>query len=89
MWMSRVPLEAEVWKTISGMKLRKAPDLDGFSVDFHKRYWRLITRDMTRVVTEFFNGRTGLQAHINSTLLTLIPKGREASCIQTISLSAV
>ncbi|KAL0448909.1 UNVERIFIED_CONTAM: hypothetical protein Slati_1447300 [Sesamum latifolium] len=51
----------------------KAPGPDGYSSGFFKAAWPIIGEEVTRAIMEFF--RTGrLLKHVNSTLISLIPK---------------
>ncbi|CAL1399279.1 unnamed protein product [Linum trigynum] len=63
----------EIRKVFKNMPNDKAPGPDGFPAEFYKGDWTIIGESVEEVVLEFF--RTGIMPkHVNSTILTLIPK---------------
>lgn len=65
---------------------------DDFTIGFFQKIWGILKEDVMSILNDFFNGRGSLQ-HINSTLVTLIPKTPKAyniyeyrpiSCVITI-----
>ena len=68
------PFEApEIHKALFQMAPSKAPGVDGFTVGFFQRHWKLLQHDVVPTVLDFLNGGE-LPAGLNDTLITLIPK---------------
>ncbi|KAG7568298.1 Reverse transcriptase domain [Arabidopsis thaliana x Arabidopsis arenosa] len=67
----------EITKVILAMPLNKSPGPDGFSVEFFRSSWGMVSKEVIEAVQEFFcNGR--LLKDLNSTIIALIPKFPEA-----------
>lgn len=58
----------------------KAPGSDGYSSKFFKSAWSVVGRDVTVAVHNFFYSGN-LEYRLNHTLLCLIPKSPNASCV--------
>ncbi|GMI98280.1 hypothetical protein HRI_003497300 [Hibiscus trionum] len=63
----------EVWSVISSSDGPRAPGPDGFSLDFFKRYWRVLKADVMELFNEFFECNLSVE-RINQSFITLIPK---------------
>jgi hypothetical protein len=69
---------SEIQKVIFSMNPNKAPGPDGFSAGFFQKGWSVIGDDFCDAILEFFlHGK--LLKEVNSTILTLIPKKKNAS----------
>jgi hypothetical protein len=76
--MNSAVTRLEIQKVVMSMNKNKAPDPNGFSVGFFQKAWPIIGRDVCDAVLEFFNsGR--LLNEVNSIILTLIPKKKNAT----------
>lgn len=73
MLLRKVSLQ-EVEDVVMGMSNGKALGPDGFTIDFYKACWPIIKLDVHNLVEESRIQKSVLQA-LNSTFLTLIPKG--------------
>lgn len=61
---------------------RKAPGLDGYTVNFFKKCWSLIKTDLIKAIQQFYNFR-GKHWHLrNSAHISLLPKIDEAMRIK-------
>jgi len=70
-------LEEEIRKVLFAMPANKSPGPDGFTCEFFKDSWSIIHKDVVVAVQSFF--KTGfLPKGVNSTILALIPKKKEA-----------
>lgn len=77
--------EDEIVKTVFSMPINKAPGPDGYSAEFFRSSWPTVGPLVIEAVTEFFrNGR--LLKDLNTTIVALIPKTVEASCISDFRL---
>jgi len=68
----------EIHKVIFAMNPSKATGLDRFSAGFFQKAWLVIGDDLCEAVLEFFTSGKLLK-EVNSTILTLIPKTKNAS----------
>ncbi|XP_024014246.1 uncharacterized protein LOC112088191 [Eutrema salsugineum] len=68
---------AEIRNALYSMPRDKAPGPDGYTVEFFKESWSIVGQDLLTAVQSFF--KLGfLPKGINSTILALIPKKKEA-----------
>lgn len=73
------PSKDQIWDILKEMKTDASPGPDGLNVGFYKSAWPWIKKDITEMVKEFF--LTGsLQAGMNDTNITLIPKKNNPIC---------
>jgi hypothetical protein len=63
------------------MEHNKAPDPDGFSVEFYQVFWEIIKEDLLAPVSDFYEEHLPLFS-LNFGVITLIPKIHEAKQIQ-------
>ncbi|EOY21945.1 Uncharacterized protein TCM_014115 [Theobroma cacao] len=65
--------EDEIWETIQGHDGNKAPGPNGYNLNFFKKQWPIIKRNVMRFMDEFFsNGKLGHS--VNTSFIALIPK---------------
>jgi len=76
--MNSAVTRSEIQKVVMSMNKSKAPGLDGFSAGFFHKAWLIIGSDVCDAVLEFFNSGLLLK-EVNSTILTLVPKKKNAS----------
>ena len=75
--LTREVTEEEVRKTLFAMPRNKSSGPDGFTCEFFKETWSIVGSDFVVAIQSFF--RTGfLPKGVNSTILALIPKKKEA-----------
>lgn len=73
--------EQEVVNALHNIDDMKAPGKDGYEAYFFKKSWTIMKKDIMRVVDDFFvNGKLFKPA--KCTLVTLIPKSKEAKMIK-------
>ncbi|KAG7578003.1 Reverse transcriptase domain [Arabidopsis thaliana x Arabidopsis arenosa] len=73
--------EEEVRKTLFSMPVNKSPGPDGFTCEFFKETWSVVGSDFVVAIQSFF--KTGfLPKGVNSTILALIPKKKEAKVMK-------
>ena len=65
--------KVEITSVICGMDLDKAPGSDGFSIHFYRACWRIIKKDLIRMI-KIFQKKAKIDRGTNATLLALIPK---------------
>ncbi|XP_019259289.1 PREDICTED: uncharacterized protein LOC109237434 [Nicotiana attenuata] len=63
----------EVKKAIFGINFNKSPGPDGYGAGFYKDAWRMVRKDITGAVIEFFSNGQMLN-QLNATMITFIPK---------------
>jgi hypothetical protein len=73
--------EKEVFEAIMQMKKNKAPELDGFPVEFCQSFWQIIKIDLMRLFEAFQHGDL-LLFHLNYGIIVLLPKKEDATQIQ-------
>ncbi|KAJ9535821.1 hypothetical protein OSB04_un001032 [Centaurea solstitialis] len=78
--MIRPIQDLEIKNAIFSIGNDKAPGSDGFSSKFFKDAWEVIGKDVTIAIHNFFY-TARLTKEINHTLLCLIPKVPNASCV--------
>jgi len=76
--MSAPVTRQEIKQVVFAMNPRKAPGADGFSAGFFQKAWPVIGGDLCEAVMEFFSFGQLLR-EVNSTILTLIPKKKNAT----------
>ena len=69
--------EEEVNEFLKEMENGKAPDPDGFNVDFFKACWKIVKQDILNVVKDSRRSKTVLKA-LNASFIALIPKQEKA-----------
>ncbi|XP_062155223.1 uncharacterized protein LOC133863288 [Alnus glutinosa] len=68
----------EIKDVVFSMNLSKAPGPDGFSAGFYQKAWAVVGDDLCEAILKFFSfGK--LLKETNATILTLIPKKKNAS----------
>ncbi|KAL9687380.1 hypothetical protein QQ045_031781 [Rhodiola kirilowii] len=73
--------EEEIKEAMFSLGPLKAPSIDGFPALFYQRFWEKIKSSVVREVNVFWaEGR--LNENINRTLITLIPKKKDAERIE-------
>ncbi|CAL1352801.1 unnamed protein product [Linum trigynum] len=80
--------EAEIWKAISECDGDRAPGPDGFTLEFYKKGWNVIKRDLVKALDEFHISGF-MPDSIAHSFLCLIPKkdaAEEVSDFRPISL---
>ena len=66
-------LLSKMEKVVFNMKKGKAPDPNGFSIEFFQEFWEIIKLDLLEVVKESHRNKQMLNS-MNSTFLVLILK---------------
>ncbi|KAM0835448.1 hypothetical protein ACQ4PT_062915 [Festuca glaucescens] len=66
--------EEEVWATIKTMTSNKSLGPDGFSWEFYKCCWAVITVDVLTALNAIFQGKDQFFDGLNTAFITLIPK---------------
>ena len=80
--------EEEIKKVLFGMPANKSPGTDGFTTEFFKESWSIVGKDFTVAIQSFF--KTGfLPKGVNSTILALIPKKKEAKVMKDYTPAAM
>ncbi|XP_058747074.1 uncharacterized protein LOC131620067 [Vicia villosa] len=75
--------EAEIWQVLNGIGDCKAPSVDGYNARFFKQSWESIKDVVLRVVQEFFYHKR-IYTEANCSLVTLIPKTKNAKLIKDL-----
>ena len=76
----------EVQKVLFSMPSNKSLGPDGYSCEFFKETWQMVGKDFVVAIQSFF--KTGyLPKGVNSTILALIPKRKEATVMKDYSRS--
>lgn len=70
-------IDKEVHKVIFAMPGDKSLGPDGFTAEFFRESWNIVGKDVVIAVQSFFN-KGFLHKGINTTMLALIPKKKEA-----------
>jgi hypothetical protein len=78
--MSAPVTRQEIKQVVFAMNPRKAPRADGFLSGFFQKAWPVIGGDLCEAVMEFFSFGQLLR-EVNSTILTLIPKKKNATSL--------
>ena len=63
----------------------KAPGLDGMPPIYYQNYWNLVGEDVTNTILSYLNSAT-LPHPLNHTFITLIPKIKNLTSVQTTDL---
>eukprot|EP00253_Pinus_taeda_P019238 PITA_19238 len=71
--LCRQATEEEITKVVWAMDADKAPGPDGFSIHFYKACWKIINRDLFKMISRFLE-KAKVGGGTNSTCLALIPK---------------
>jgi len=74
--------EAEVWATIKGLPLDKAPGPDGYTRRFYKSCWPIIKGDIMAAICNLQRGNFRNFPLLNSALITLITKKDNANLVK-------
>lgn len=69
--------DAEIRDVLFGMPKEKSLGPDGFTAEFFKASWSIISKDFTTAVLSFFS-KGFLPKGLNTTILALIPKKDDA-----------
>jgi hypothetical protein len=67
------PTTEEIQRIVSNMRSNAAPGPDGFNAGFYKAAWKWVGKDVTTLVTEFYE-KNVFHKEINRTHIALIPK---------------
>jgi len=73
--------EEEVKMAVFDMEHNKAPDTDGFPVEFYQFFWDVVKQDLMNLFYEFHAGRLPIHS-LNFGVITLLPKITYAIRIQ-------
>ncbi|KAG7587392.1 Reverse transcriptase domain [Arabidopsis thaliana x Arabidopsis arenosa] len=73
--------EEEVRKVLFAMPVNKSPGPDGFTCEFFKESWSIVGKDFVVAIQSFFK-KGFLPKGVNSTILALIPKKKEAKVMK-------
>jgi len=76
------PFSEEVWSTIKGMPLDKAPGPDGFTGRFYKTCWNIIKGDIMLALEAIQRGHVFKFKLLNTAFITLLPKKPDALFIK-------
>jgi hypothetical protein len=68
-----IPSELEIVQALSSLGSTKAPEIDGFTGLFYKKYWPTVKKDVLNCIWNFFKNHHLLQVQ-NHTHIALIPK---------------
>jgi hypothetical protein len=79
-FICEIPIEQEIFTTLSEMGSTKAPGLACFTALFYKKYWNIIKDVVLSSVWDFF-GNNHLLKEQNHTFTALIPKKLGASTV--------
>lgn len=71
----------EVKTTLFDLNPSKAPGPDGFTALFYQNAWDIIGEEVTTVILDVLNNKKELKEW-NPTIVTLIPKSKEAKSIK-------
>lgn len=71
----------EITKAVKDMPKDKAPEVDGFLVEFFTRNWEIVKEDIVKAVKDFFSANR-LPSMINITAITLVPKVKEPATVK-------
>ena len=63
----------EVEKAVFGMKHNKAPGPDGLPIEFYQKFWKLISKDVMDLFSDFYKGSLDI-SRFNYGIVTLLPK---------------
>jgi hypothetical protein len=73
--------EEEIKSVIDQMEENKAAGPDGFPIEFYQVCWEIIKDDLMAVFHDFHQHKITLSS-INYGVITLVPKGEDATVIQ-------
>lgn len=78
--MVKLPTDEEIKRTMFKLNANKAPGPDGLTSGFYKAAWNILGQELTLSIKNFFY--TGFLSYaVNSTILSLVPKGIGASAV--------
>ena len=77
--------EEEVRNALFQMAPLKAPDLDGFNAGFFQKHWDIVGPEVCKATLYSLNNAT-IDSELNSTLIALIPKLNNPSCVMEFRL---
>jgi len=72
-WMECEFEEDEIWGVIRNFKGDKAPALDGFTIAFFQKCWKILKTDIIAVLKEFQTSEK-FKKSLNATFVSPIPK---------------
>jgi len=78
--LTMMPSPEEIKYAVFDLNPNGAPGPDGFGASFFQTYWDIVHKDVTEVVTEFFQTKR-LSPNFNANTLILIPKNPNADTI--------
>ncbi|XP_038708505.1 uncharacterized protein LOC120003559 [Tripterygium wilfordii] len=76
-YLCRMVTRDEIWNAVRSISSQKAPGPDGFSAGFYHSHWDTVGDSVVDAVMDFFDTSI-MDSEINSTLIALIPKTKEA-----------
>jgi mannosylglycoprotein endo-beta-mannosidase len=71
--------EKEIEDVVKSLPNEKSPGPDGFNNEFIKCCWPIIGADIKELINDFYEEKISLES-INSSFITLIPKGESPTC---------
>lgn len=79
--LSAVVTDVEIQKAVFAIKDEKAPGPDGYKANFFKRNWSLVVKDVIAAIRYCFDNNYMYEG-LNSTVLSLVPKSKNANSMQ-------
>jgi hypothetical protein len=71
--------DKEIEDVVKSLPNEKSPGPDGFNNEFIKCCWPIIGNDIKELINDFFEEKISMES-INSSFITLIPKGESPTC---------
>ncbi|KAK9672447.1 hypothetical protein RND81_12G101300, partial [Saponaria officinalis] len=78
--LTRAISDGEIREALFAIDINKSPGPDGYTSGFFKAGWDIVQTDFIKAVRGFFETGRMLK-QINSTIVTLVPKGRDPSSV--------
>lgn len=75
------PVTLQEIETLKGIGDLKSPSVDGYGTKFLKARWNIIKEDVIAAIQELFSHGQLLRS-FNKTIVTLIPKTSNVSCVK-------